>query len=123
MAIEVEYVPETEEVERDRALVLPYVGGKSRQMVDWWIMERFAADKFCVITSSLANLGVRFEKAGIAQTPTNQRETIAGSLDATVTNCRHIGLNVTALQVQASAKTLRQSAPLSGCSWDKCWLA
>jgi hypothetical protein len=77
------------------------------QLVSWWDMEKFAAEKFCHICSQLAGMADHYYKGGQKLVLPRDRVTIANQLDGVAFLCNEIGLKVTALQIQANTQNFR----------------
>ena len=92
----------------------PWESNPSR-LVDWFVMEKFSAEKFCQISGNLAmvaqqcatNVGTN------ALVSNTDRIRIARLLDGIIQDCKDIGLKVSALQIKDAVDRL-QFNPFTG---------
>jgi hypothetical protein len=97
---------------QSREVLLPWEANPY-QLISWWEMEKFAAEKFCNICSNLAGLSTRFAEASrIGSTGIHPKDMqwMIGALENIENNCKYIGLDVSAIQLQKAVKNLKADA-------------
>jgi hypothetical protein len=77
-------------------------------LIDWWVMEKFAAEKFCKICSRLGGLCQLYNE--LSTVPHGQIEGLQQSLRNIAKDCLAIGLEIIPLQIETAIKRLEASS-------------
>jgi hypothetical protein len=77
-------------------------------LLNWWDVEKFAAEKFCTICSRLSGLCQVYNE--LSTFPSSQGEKLQQSLRRIANDCLAIGLEIFPLQVETAIKRLEASS-------------
>jgi hypothetical protein len=101
--------PAIRELETNVGTVCPWLANPYA-LVNWWNMEKFAADKFCKIASNIASLTYYFGGDGrsMRQMPAGELIGLAEQLEGILPDVEGIGLKTSGLLVRDSVKRLRE---------------
>lgn len=81
-------------------------GEKPYSLVSWWEMQKFCADKFCVITANMGGYSEEYQRKHSQICPPETRNYLARELQLVADRCREIGLEVAPLQIEASISSI-----------------
>jgi|ERR1051326_7181038 hypothetical protein len=98
-------IAETEELSQESAILAPWQENPY-QLVSWYDMEKFAAEKYAHIFSNIGGLSQVYGSLGNQIVSDEGCQTIIHKFSELADSCREIGLNVTANQVDAALDQL-----------------